>query len=948
MLVSVLLNCLCMLIILVTAYFTVEKKDCKDKRLVLASMLVSLFYCFAQTIEIFLPYFPIKELRKLNNYFSILMIIILFALYGAYMMRVSKKSVNNRSIRIYSLLYVLCGFSLILDYFVPWFYKRAEVIKNKEGLWDLQIEYGCGYYLFCALLLLSSAAIIIMAGKYYHKIKESGIEEHRKRALILIAVSFLPMVVAILFLCDNKSVYDPACYGMGITGLWVIYAMKRYHYMNVVQSAKDLLIESINCGILICDKDYQCLEANRFMRETFSEVQEYPVFMKQSPEFRAILTGEKDRLEWKGQIYSCQRYEVSDQKHALNGYAITVYDITQLEKHIRQSESLKEQAEKANNQKTKFLTNVTHEIRTPLNTILGMSEIALRKNTAKDLDGLLKTIYHEGEGVLGLINTLLDVSKLESGTMELSHEMYMMEEILYEIANMVYMRIDKKELDYKVEVEPGVPRAFYGDRMRVKEIFQNLLGNAIKYTECGNITLILGGTKEEDGRFKVVLTVKDTGIGMSEADRRDIFKRFMRAKNPKMDTVFGAGLGLNITMNLVKLMGGDIQVQSRLDAGTTFVAAFYQDVADSEQLVLQDITKETAVSHMEDNGFLEQIHVAFPGAHVLLVDDMESNLKVEQGLMQLYEIEPEMVLSGKDALRLVEHRKYDIIFLDHMMPGMDGIETMKRLRQMENAKNVPIVAITANSVAFTTDFYEKSGFDDSLTKPLHTVDLLAVLKKYLSAKIQNKKTEEREEIDEHLPIKNLMPEIDCVVGIKNIGGSLDNYNDLLKTYYNEMSQIIELLFDYANDDMDQFRIKVHGIKGGSRNIGAEGLAESALQLEEWAKEGKQAEILGALDGFLQQMDEVMTRIDTYLKDVVENVERDGDFLPELELNHVYAILKALSEFDMDEVEEEMKELYKNRYADDTEAVLEELKRYIEDLDYNHATLLLEDYLEKIS
>ncbi|MGN0290864.1 MAG: Hpt domain-containing protein, partial [Lachnospiraceae bacterium] len=213
---------------------------------------------------------------------------------------------------------------------------------------------------------------------------------------------------------------------------------------------------------------------------------------------------------------------------------------------------------------------------------------------------------------------------------------------------------------------------------------------------------------------------------------------------------------------------------------------------------------------------------------------------------------------------------------------------------------------------------------------------------------QNKKTEETEELEENLPIKNLMPEIDCVVGIKNIGGSLEKYNELLQTYYGEMSQIIELLSDYANEDMEQFRIKVHGIKGGSRNIGAVGLADSALQLEEWAKEGKQAEILQELDGFLKQMDEVMTRIDTYLKDAVEQVERDGDFLPELDLNSVYVILKALSEFDMDEVEEAMKELYKNRYTDDTEAVLEELKRYIEDLDYKHATILLEDYLKKIS
>ena len=392
------------------------------------------------------------------------------------------------------------------------------------------------------------------------------------------------------------------------------------------------------------------------------------------------------------------------------------------------------------------------------------------------------------------------------------------------------------------------------------------------------------------------------------------------------------------------MMGGNITVQSRLNEGTTFLAYFYQEIADSEALFIKNMTRERAVAYMESNGFLEKIQVCFPGAHILLVDDMESNLRVEQGLMQLYGIEPEMVNSGRKALELVKKRKYDIIFLDHMMPQMDGIETLQRMRELENGKDTPIVAITANAVAFTTDFYEKSGFDDSLTKPLHTTELLEVLKRFIPDKIQQKETEEQEEI---LPIKSLMPEIDCTIGIRNIGGNIEKYHEILQVYYREMSQMLEVLQDYANEDLEQFRISVHGIKGSSRNIGAEDLADEALQLEELAKEGKQEEILEKLEEFLNTLDEVMTRVDTYLKDASEQVERDGDFLPELELSSVYQILKALAKFDMDEAEECLKELYKNRYAEDVEEVLEELKRYIEDLDYKHATSLLEDYLKKI-
>lgn len=943
--ISLIIDVICVVMILATSYFVASKKQSKEKRLALLCMAVSFLYCITEIMELAFTVMESERLLLFNDMSSLIIMVFLSAMYFCYIACATRLQLPQKVKGAYLALFGIAEVILLTRRVHRHLYKSVEVVENQNGLPQIHLIWDVGFY-YIGILLFLNGFLILGIGIYHYRreCRDKKNRDRRKRALSLLCVSTVPMLILILFCYDYSTVFDPVCIGMGISALLLLRAIRHYNYLNVVQSGIDLVVENMSCGILIFDKSYHFLEANRFVREKFAEIWDRPELLEEKADIKAALEGEGSRVEWKNRIYSCQRYEVQSQSNVTSGYAITLYDITEQENHIEELKKLKEQAERANSQKTRFLTNVTHEIRTPMNTILGMSEIAVRKNTAKDLEGPLKTIYHEGEGVLEMINTLLDISKLESGTIELNHEMYNMEEILYEISNMVYMRIDKKDLDYRVEIGPQFPRAFYGDRMRVKEIFQNLLGNAIKYTECGNITMILGGEKEEDGRFKIQLTVKDTGIGMSENDRENIFKRFMRCKNPKMNSVFGAGLGLNITMQLVKLMDGNIQVQSRLDEGTTFMASFYQEIADSEPLWLKDMTREKAESHMENNSFLDQIRVVFPGAHVLLVDDMESNLKVEQGLMQLYEIEPEMALSGRDALHLVENHKYDIIFLDHMMPGMDGIETLSRLRELENGKEVPIVAITANAVAYNSNFYEENGFDDSLTKPLHTSELLEVLKKYIPSRIQNK---EMEESDENLPIKSLLPEIDCVQGIKNIGGSLEKYNELLQVYYKEMSQILEVLPDLAEDDLEQFKIKVHGIKGSSRNIGAEQLSNSALQMEEWAKNNKREKILAQLDAFLNELDAVMTRISAYLKETVESIERDGEFLPELELTSVYAILQSLSEFDMDEVEEKLKELYKNRYTDDTEAVLEELKRYIEDLDYTHATELLEDYLKKI-
>lgn len=937
------INLICIVVILMAIYCLTGKKESRGRHINMASMLVSLIYCCLVTIQELLCMDHVPQLLIINRMVSDFVFGILFIFYYHYMIYVTGLRVNRKITIGFMGSYAIFLLLLLTDSSHHCFYRQLDVQIGKNGYYVFQIHHGIGFYLFYIVLILTSFFSFYLALKYYKRTKDNIGYMLRKRAHILLQVSVMPLIIAVLYLFEGKSAYSSTCIGIGVTAGLLIHTLNHFNYMEVIQNAKALVADNMDLGLLVFDVDSNFLEANRFMEEHFPEIWETPDFMKESEEFHDVMNGIRSKITWKDRIYNCQKSKVRTQSGVLIGYALTVYDITELEEYTRQLEKLKEEAERANAQKTKFLTNVTHEIRTPMNTILGMSEIAIRKNTAKDIEGTLKSIYREGEGVLEMINTLLDVSKLESGTIELAHEKYEMETLLYEVSNMVYMNMHSHELDYRIEVEEGFPSAFYGDRMRVREIFQNLLGNALKYTESGTITLSLGG-EPEGNRFKIKLSVKDTGVGMEENDKEQIFQRFKRTKNARTEKVFGAGLGLNITMNLVKMMDGNITVQSRLNEGTTFFAYFYQEVADSEALFIKNMTREMAVAHMEGNSFFDQINVCFPGAHILIVDDMESNLRVEQGLMQLYGIEPEMVNSGKKALELVKKNKYDIIFLDHMMPQMDGIETLQRLRKMENGEETPIVAITANAVAFTTDFYEKSGFDGSLTKPLHTSELLEVLKRFIPEKIQTKETLKQEEI---LPIKSLMPEIDCTIGIKNIGGNPEKYHEILQVYYREVSQMMEVIPDYANDDLEQFRISVHGIKGSSRNIGAEKLADAALQLEEWAKAGKQTEILEELENFLKTLDGVMTRIDTYLKETVEQVERDGDFLPELELSSVYQILKALSEFDMDEAEECVKELYKNRYADDAEAVLEELKRYIEDLDYKHATSLLEDYLKRI-
>ena len=945
MVVSVIIDLICACVILQATYPIYARNKSKEKNASLICMLISFVYCLLEVASMLLPFLDYPRLIIYNHEMKLIMLGFLNVWHLRFVLSATKIKLHNGWKYAQVALYIVYGILMLTNKSHHLVFKDVKMLLHINTYYEMTITYAPVYYFFCATLMTFSTLILVLGIAYYRQLEISADVEARKRSTVLLVDCIVPIVITNSFLLDDFSQIDVACIAMGFSGFLLIFAFKRHNYLSVVQNGMEMVLENMNSGVLLFDIADKYLYANEAMLEEFPEVKNVKQCMEQNPDLADVLRGNREVFDCHDKVFSCQRYEVFSKRMALLGYAVVFHDITAVEKHAIELEKLKNEAEKANFEKTKFLTNVTHDIRTPLNTILGMSEIAVRQNKDKDIERFLKSIYYEGEGVLELVNSLLDLAKIEAGRMEFAHTKYNIAEVIYSVSNMVYMKTEQKNLEYKLDISPDFPKAFYGDPMRIKEIFQNLLSNAIKYTEEGSIRLTLSGEREEE-RYKIRLQVSDTGIGMSKEDQANLFKRFMRSK--KAESVLGTGIGLNITLNLIELLGGTIDVESELNVGTTFTVTFYQEIADSDPLDFSEITREKAVFYIESNSFLEEIHVCFPEAKVLLVDDMEANLKVEHGLMELFDIDADMAIGGKKALEKVAQNRYDIIFLDHMMPDMDGIVTLQKIRELENGKNVPVIALTANAVAFSTNFYTDNGFDASAIKPLHTTDLLAVLKEYIPHRIRNKEVTEMEMDVQDMPIKDLMPEIDCVLGIKNIGGSLDNYNDLLQVYYNEMSQSLEMIAEWAKEDMEQFRIKVHGIKGASNNIGAKNLGEFALRLEEYAKSDKRAEILAEIDDFLKVIDSVMIRIDTYLRESVNQTNRGDSFSNELSLPNVYAILQGLSEYDMDRVEEEMMEIYRYRYPDEIEQLIETLKRYVDELDYSSATELLEGYVEKIS
>ena len=390
----------------------------------------------------------------------------------------------------------------------------------------------------------------------------------------------------------------------------------------------------------------------------------------------------------------------------------------------------KDDADRANAAKSEFLANMSHEIRTPLNAVLGMDEMILRETP---MNSPIRTyawnIKSSGETLLSLINDILDFSKIESGKMEIVDTTYYLSSVLNDIFNMMRFKAQQKGLDFKIEVDETVPDVLYGDEVRIRQVVVNILNNAVKYTQEGSVTFKVHWKRLMDGSAMMYFSSIDTGIGIKDEDKDKLFSKFQRLDLQKNRTVEGTGLGLAITLKLVKMMNGELQVDSVYGKGSTFTIALPQKVERYE--AIGDF-RARAEAYMQQQKDYQESFIA-PDAEILVVDDSEMNLFVVENLLKKTQIQITRSTSGKDCLEKIAEHHYDVIFLDHMMPEMDGIETLERAKNMPNSQclDTPIIALTANAISGVKEMFLSKGFTDYLSKPVDSKALERMLQKYL-------------------------------------------------------------------------------------------------------------------------------------------------------------------------------------------------------------------------
>lgn len=611
---------------------------------------------------------------------------------------------------------------------------------------------------------------------------------------------------------------------------------------------------------------------------------------------------------------------------------------------------LKEAADNAINAgkaKNNFLANMSHEIRTPINAVLGMNEMIMRESGEKQIVEYASNIQSAGRTLLSIINEILDFSKIESGKMEIVPIEYDVSSLINDIVNMIKARADKKKLKFIVEIDENIPAVLYGDDVRLRQVITNILTNAVKYTPEGNVRLKMSVIERTDSTVKLEVCVTDTGIGIKEEDLNKLFTSFQRLDQEKNRNIEGTGLGITIVQRLLNMMDSELKVSSLYSVGSTFSFVIEQGIIKDEPV--GDFEKRfRAACESSESSCLKTA----PKARILVVDDNETNLIVAKSLLKRTLVKLDTASSGMQCIEMVKSNSYDVVFLDHMMPEMDGIETLKKIKEEQLGGKTVFVALTANAIHGARQSYIDAGFDDYMSKPFTGADI----EKCLFGHLDKSLIETAEAVKE--TVQNVPEKVEALndenelfnaeTGVFYTGGDRDAYAEVLNVYVRKAEEKIELIGRlFEEKDWKNYIIEVHALKSSSLTIGSKKLSELAKELE-FAGKAENYGLIDEKNGVLLEMYREVTEISSnYLKeispDVNETRDSDEESVEFTEISReqaetlVNAIKEACDEFDGDRVVELCEEAAV--YSINNEAIkplLKEIQASADDFEFEFA------------
>lgn len=594
----------------------------------------------------------------------------------------------------------------------------------------------------------------------------------------------------------------------------------------------------------------------------------------------------------------------------------------------------KERAEASSRAKSVFLSNMSHEIRTPINAVLGMNEMIIRESRDNKITGYARNVDSAGRNLLSIINDILDISKIDSGQVEVINAPYRLSSLLNDASNMVIFKAQEKGLTFSLKVEENLPDKLEGDEVRIRQVLTNVLSNAVKFTSEGSVKFSVSGEKTSDDTVQLVFVVSDTGAGIRQEDIGKLFAKFERVNLTRDRTIEGTGLGLAISRNLLDMMGGEITAESDYGKGSTFTVSVPQKVLSWEGI---GRLHEKFESVMQDEGVLKE-HLTAPEARILVVDDTAMNLTVIEGLLAKTKIQIDTVLSGNEALRMTMSIRYDIIFMDQMMPEMDGTEALHHIREQTDGLNAtsPVICLTADAVSGARERYLSEGFTDYLPKPVGWTELESMLAKYLPAQKIVMVTEDDD-----------VPE-DGGTELQELYGTIDglSYSDAvkycsneeilgntLKTFYQSIDSNANAIEKFLSEkDYKNYTIKVHALKSSARLIGAGELSADAKYLEDCGNDLSEESITAIEERTPKLLEDYRS-----LKEKLSPLYAENENLPEIapeDLQEVYEAIKEFAySFDIDSIDGVIEQARQYKIPDEEKARFEAVETAARNMDW---------------
>lgn len=635
------------------------------------------------------------------------------------------------------------------------------------------------------------------------------------------------------------------------------------------------------------------------------------------------------------------------------GYIIVVTDLSEHVKIVKKLEEAIKEADLANQAKSTFLANMSHEIRTPMNVIIGFSELILKKDLDAQVREYVEDIKASSKNLLAIINDILDISKIESGKMELVCTEYYVGSLFNDVFVIIQAQAKKKELDFQMMIAPDIPNKLYGDKIRIRGVLINLLNNAVKYTKKGKVSLEVNVLKKEEDVVTLEFKVTDTGVGIKQEEQGRLFESFSQVDRKVHYGEEGTGLGLAIVKGYVTLMGGDVTVQSDYGKGSIFTAVIQQKIIDDEPLN-KSYSGENEAADEFSFGNMKVLNV-----HVLVVDDNQVNLKVASCSLEYYGFTVDTASSGKDAIELCRQNRYAMIFMDQMMPEMDGIETMKQIRKLGAYYDLngvcKIIVLTANAVGGVRNQLMQEGFDEYLGKPMNYKQLERLILQFLPKEnirmeIVSDKKQEKEETgqSEFEKLQQILPQVEVMKGIANCGGQLGDYLDILQIVYKEGEKRLEELQDLKEKgDYSTYTIKIHAIKGTSLNIGANVIAELARKQEKAGKEGNNAYIDAHIKEFQQEYRGLLEHIRTVLVHKHRLEENETGGVKEYQEADFVQVLRKISQclenMDFAGASKLIRESKQTSMSEKYQKVFAQIDQWMDEMEVEKIQELLKDY-----